>query len=103
MTRAGKSTRVERQAFADEDALQRFIYQNPEALPVDDSDTDLRLHVLGREFPTTSGPIDILATDAEGRVCIIETKFYRNPRQAVGSFADSGLWGRTLGCWALSP
>jgi hypothetical protein len=43
--------------------LQRYIFDHPDALPLD---VDVRLLVLLREFSTASGPIDALVTDGDG-------------------------------------
>jgi hypothetical protein len=63
---------------------------------LDDIKEDLRLMVVAREFPTASGPIDVLAVDADGVIYVIETKLYRNPdkRLVVAQMLDYGaaLW-----------
>ena len=52
--------------------------------------------MLVREFPTTSGPIDALAVDADGDVYLIETKLYKNAdkRRVIAQIMDYGaaLW-----------
>lgn len=69
---------------------------NPDSLPLDDLKEDLRLLVIGREFPTRSGPIDVLAIDRDGELYIIETKLFKNPdkRRVVAQMLDYGaaLW-----------
>jgi hypothetical protein len=56
----------------------------------------LELLVLGREFPTASGPVDVLAMDSSGLLYLIETKLYANPdkRKVVAQVLDYGasLW-----------
>ncbi|MFN0181731.1 MAG: hypothetical protein ACKVZ0_23225 [Gemmatimonadales bacterium] len=100
VARGGKSVRIEKQTFQDEDALQRFIQQNPEVIPLDDLGEDSPLHVLGREFPTANGPIDVLATDLSGNTYIIETKLFKNPdkRQVLAQVLDYGA-----ALWAAEP
>ena len=64
---------------ADEDYLQQYVANNPDALPIEEIKEDVRLMIVGREFPTPSGPIDVLALDGDGEIYIIETKLYKNP------------------------
>ena len=91
-----KAHKVERSTFDKEDDLQRFLRDNPEALPIDQIRDGASLVVLAREYATESGPIDILAADDQGRLYIIETKLYRNPdkRKVVAQVLDYGaaLW-----------
>jgi len=79
-----------------EEYLQKYIYENPAVIPLDDIREDLRLFIFAREFPTPSGPIDALAIDDEGAIYIIETKLYKNPdkRLVVAQVLDygAGLW-----------
>lgn len=88
--------KVERSTFEKEDDLQRYLRSNPEALPVDQIREGASLVVLAREYPTESGPIDILAADEQGRLYVIETKLYRNfdKRTVVAQVLDYGaaLW-----------
>lgn len=88
--------KVERSTFDKEDDLQRYLRDNPEALPIDQIRDGASLVVLAREYATESGPIDILAADDQGRLYIIETKLYRNPdkRKVVAQVLDYGaaLW-----------
>ena len=88
--------KVERSMFEKEDDLQLYLRNNPEALPVDQIREGASLVVLAREYPTESGPIDILAADDQGRLYVIETKLYRNSdkRKVVAQVLDYGaaLW-----------
>ena len=88
--------KVERSTFDKEDDLQRYLRDNPEALPIDQIRDGASLVVLAREYTTESGPIDILAADDKGRLYIIETKLYRNldKRKVVAQVLDYGaaLW-----------
>ncbi|MBL0344156.1 hypothetical protein [Candidatus Villigracilis affinis] len=91
-----KAIRVNRTRFSLEVDLQKYVYENPEAIPVDEIKEDVHLLILERESPTTVGAIDILATDNEGDIYIIETKLYRNPdkRLVLAQVMDYGaaLW-----------
>ena len=94
------STRLEKQSFADEADLQRYLYEHPEAIPLDEISAGSKLHVLGREYPTTSGPIDALGTDQEGNAYLIETKLFKNPdkRAVLAQVLDYGA-----ALWAAEP
>jgi hypothetical protein len=97
ISRDGKhATKVERSVIQQEDYLQRYIHANPDALPLHEIKTDLRLLILAREFPTGSGPIDALGIDGDGEIYVIETKLYKNPdkRLVLAQVLDYGasLW-----------
>lgn len=100
LSQGGKTTKLEPQSFPDEAALQAYLAANPQAIPVSNADDPPQLHVLGREFPTLSGPIDILATDENGAAYIVETKLYKNPdkRRVLAQVLDYGaaLWADEL-------
>jgi len=88
--------KVSQTPISREEHLQKYIHDNPDAIPLDDLREDLRLCVLAREFPTSTGPIDALAIDDEGAIYIIETKLYKNPdkRFVIAQVLDYGaaLW-----------
>jgi len=87
-----KAKKVESSSFEKEGALQKYIYDNPESLPLDELKEDIRLLIVAREFPTDSGPIDAIGFDSDGEVYIIETKLYKNPdkRKVVAQVLDYG-------------
>jgi hypothetical protein len=88
--------RIEPMPIAQEDYLQQYIHENPEAIPVTELKDDAKLLILAREFPTNSGPIDALGVDSDGDVYIVETKLYKNPdkRLVIAQMLDYGaaLW-----------
>jgi hypothetical protein len=90
------AVKVDKSSFEKEDYLQRYIYDNPESIPLYDIKEDIRLLVLAREFPTNSGPIDAIGIDQYGELYIIETKLYKNPdkRLVISQALDYGaaLW-----------
>ncbi|MBI1833358.1 MAG: hypothetical protein HYR90_00885 [Candidatus Andersenbacteria bacterium] len=90
------AVRIDKSSFEQEDYLQRYIYDNPDSIPLYDIKEDIRLLILSREFPTTSGPIDAIGIDKEGENYIIETKLYKNPdkRTVIAQALDYGaaLW-----------
>ena len=97
ISKNGKNAvRVEKSSFDKEDFLQQYIYENPESIPLYDIKDDIRLLILAREFPTTSGPIDALGVDRDGEIYIVETKLFKNAdkRTVVAQALDYGaaLW-----------
>lgn len=97
ITKDGKNAqKIEQSKFEQEDHLQRYIYDNPESIPLYEINEDIRLLILMREFGTESGPIDAIGVDAEGNVYVVETKLYKNPdkRLVVAQSLDYGasLW-----------
>ena len=91
-----KAQKIERSVIDKEDYLQKYIYKNPEAIPIYNIKEDINVCVLKREYPTASGPIDALGVDKDGEIYIIETKLYKNPdkRLVVAQVLDYGasLW-----------
>jgi RecB family endonuclease NucS len=55
---------VSKSDFALERNLQEYIYNHPEAIPVQDK----RLLVVARELHTQSGSIDAFAVDKDGEL-----------------------------------
>jgi hypothetical protein len=92
----GKAVKVEKSAFEKEDYLQKYIYENPESIPLYEIKEDIRLLILAREFPTNSGPIDAIGIDKYGELYIVETKLYANAdkRKVIAQALDYGaaLW-----------
>ncbi len=93
----GKNAKkIEKSSFDKEGYLQQYIYDNPDIIPLYDIKEEVRLLILCREFPTTSGPIDAIGVDRDGELYIVETKLYRNPdkRTVVAQAMDYGaaLW-----------
>ena len=97
ISKNGKNAkRVDKSTFKKEDYLQKYIYDNPESIPLYDIKEDIHLLILAREFSTNSGPIDALGVDKDGEIYIVETKLYKNPdkRLVVAQVLDYGasLW-----------
>jgi len=98
ISKSGKNAiKVEKAGFPQEDYLQKYIYDNPDSIPLYDIDENIRLLILAREFPTQTGPIDALGIDKDGEIYLVETKLYKNPdkRLVVAQVLDYGasLWG----------
>jgi len=97
ISKGGKNAKkIEKSNFEREDYLQKYIYDNPESIPLYDIKDDIHLLILVREFSTESGPIDAIGIDADGNIYLIETKLYKNPdkRTVVAQVLDYGasLW-----------
>jgi len=93
-----KAIRVDKSRFAQEADLQKYIFENPEAIPLQDIKPDVQIVILERESPTSVGSIDVLGVDNDGELYIIETKLYRNPdkRKVLAQVLDYGaaLWAK---------
>jgi hypothetical protein len=93
--------RIDQSRFEKEAHLQKYIYDNPETIPLYDIKEDIKLLILAREFPTESGPIDAIGIDKDGEIYLVETKLYKNPdkRLVVAQVLDYGasLWRSGLG------
>src|SRR6185295_20271924 len=96
VAKGGRAEKVEQSDFQKGDILQKFIYDNPDLVPLNAIKDDVRLLLVAREFPTDSGPIDALGVDQDGDIYCIETKLYKNPdkRLVVAQVLDyaASLW-----------
>jgi hypothetical protein len=97
VARPGKGAkRLDRTVIQEESYLQRYIYEHPDTLPLQEIKEDIKLLIIAREFPTTSGPIDALGVDVDGDIYLIETKLYKNTdkRFVLAQILDYGaaLW-----------
>lgn len=95
-TNGKKAVKVEKSSIDKEDYLQKYIYENPESIPLYEIKEDISLLILAREFPTNSGPVDAIGVDKYGDLYIVETKLYANAdkRKVVAQSLDYGaaLW-----------
>ncbi|MCK4826105.1 hypothetical protein KA005_60725, partial [bacterium] len=84
--------KVKRSDIKEEAYLQKYIHENPDAIPIYEINENKRLIVVSREFLTNSGPIDALAFDQDGEIYIVETKLYKNPdkRKVLAQLLDYG-------------
>jgi hypothetical protein len=91
-----RARKLDLKPLDEEKLLQKYIVENPSCLPLDEIDEDLRLVVIGKEFPAGNGFIDALAVDQAGAPYIIETKLYRgtDKRRVLAQMLDygAGLW-----------
>jgi hypothetical protein len=94
--RGENARKLEPTRAAQEDYLQTYIKNNPQAIPVGEIKEGARLLILAREFPTASGPIDAVGIDQDGGIYVIETKLAKNPdkRYVLAQVLDYGaaLW-----------
>src|SRR5674476_143231 len=62
-----------------EDLLQKMIFEEPNLLSSEEIDPDFsNLISISREVPVKSGYIDVLYVTPEGKICVVETKLWRN-------------------------
>jgi len=91
-----QTTKIENSSFENEAHIQKYINDNPASIPIYEIDEDLKLLIIAREFPTSSGPLDALGIDQYGNLYVIETKLYDNPdkRKVLAQIMDYGaaLW-----------
>jgi hypothetical protein len=75
-----------------EDLLQKLIFEEPNLLSAEEIDPDFsNLIPISREVPVKSGSIDALYVTPEGKICVVETKLWRNPeahRSVVAQIID---------------
>jgi hypothetical protein len=93
ITKNGKGAiKTDKSGFPYEENLQKFIYDNPDTVPLYEIDENIQLLILAKEFQTNSGPIDALGIDEKGEIYLIETKLYKNPdkRLVVAQVLDYG-------------
>lgn len=97
ISKEGKTNKITPSNFDNEDRLQKFIHENPENLPSYSSEGETSLLTIAREFPTSHGPIDVLAINEMGDIYIIEAKLHKNEtrRDVVAQVIDYGsaFWG----------
>ena len=94
-----KFEKIESSDFALEDKLQELVHEDEIMKKIKlGPDEDLTLLTLAREFESGSGPIDVIAIDAEGKIYIIETKLGKNPdrREILAQIIDyaGAMWDK---------
>ncbi len=63
-----------------ENFLQKLAFEEPGLLSTEEIGPDFaNLIPLRREFPVKSGSIDIVYLTPEGKICLVETKLWKNP------------------------
>ncbi len=103
-TRGGRSSRVKRvQLWAVEEGGQESAIRAVPVTEVADTETERRLEnllvsapkslldgitLIGRQFRTAGGPVDLLGVDQEGRLVVLELKRGTLTREAVAQILD---------------
>lgn len=85
----GSASAVEEQILASEEKIEAAVEDSPELLGMD-------VLIVGRQTQTPSGPLDLLAIDADGRLVVIENKRNRTPREVLAQTIDYAAWVSTL-------
>jgi len=84
----------------DEKFIQELVFNHSEALPIDEiDDTYSPLIPVCTELQTPVGPLDVLLVTPSGRLCVVETKLWRNPearRKVVAQILD---YAKELSTW----
>ena len=92
----GSARKLTLKPLADEKLLQKYVIENPSGLPLEDIEEDVRLVIVGKDFPAGNGFIDALGVDQTGALYLIETKLYRGTdnRRVLAQVLDygAGLW-----------
>lgn len=89
---------VEQTEYENEAEMQKYIEDNPEAIPLYQINEDLEISIAVREFNVDGEFIDALAFDQNGGVYILETKLSSNSdkRRVIAQAFDYGaaLWDK---------
>jgi len=92
----GSARKLTLKPLADEKLLQKYVIENPSGLPLEDIEEDVRLVIVGKDFPAGNGFVDALGVDQTGALYLIETKLYRGTdnRRVLAQVLDygAGLW-----------
>jgi len=92
LVEGGEIRPVDSTKFLQEAALQDYLEQFPELLPLHEvEDNPPPMITIGREVPVPSGAIDILFADGAGRLTVVETKLAKNPevrREVIGQIIE---------------
>ena len=85
----GSASAVMEQRLATEAQIESAVESAPELLGMD-------VIIIGRQTPTPSGPLDLLAIDGDGRLVVVENKRDRTPREVLAQTIDYAAWVSTL-------
>ena len=85
----GSVTAIPEQALSTEEQIESAIASEPALLGIE-------VLFVARQTRTTSGVLDLLALDADGRLVVIEIKRDRTPRTVVAQAIDYAAWADTL-------
>ena len=85
----GSVSAVAEQRLATEAQIESAVESAPELLGMD-------VIIIGRQTPTPSGPLDLLAIDGDARLVVVENKRNRTPREVLAQTIDYAAWVSTL-------
>ena len=85
----GKAVPIEEEKLSAEATIESAIESAPELLGVD-------VLIVGRQVPTPSGPLDLLALDGDARLVVVENKRDRTPRDVLAQTIDYAAFVSTL-------
>jgi hypothetical protein len=85
----GEAVPIGEERLAAETLIESAVESAPELLGVD-------VLVIGRQVPTPSGPLDLLAIDSEGHLVVVENKRDRTPRDVLAQTIDYAAFVATL-------
>lgn len=85
----GSASAVCEEGLATEAQIESAVESAPELLGMD-------VIIIGRQTPTPSGPLDLLAIDGDGRLVVVENKRARTPREVLAQTIDYAAWVSTL-------
>jgi hypothetical protein len=89
LTDDGAATPVQDERLAAEALIESAVESAPELLGVD-------VLIVGRQVVTPSGPLDLLALNAEGHLVVVENKRDRTPRDVLAQTLDYAAYVSTL-------
>jgi Endonuclease NucS len=89
LTDDGGATPVQDERLAAEALIESAVESAPELLGVD-------VLIVGRQVVTPSGPLDLLALNAEGHLVVVENKRDRTPRDVLAQTLDYAAYVSTL-------
>ena len=89
LNESGMATPISEERLAAEALIESAVESAPQLL----GDEVL---IVGRQVSTPSGPLDLLALDAEGRLVVIENKRDRTPREVLAQAIDYAAYVNTL-------
>ena len=89
LTEDGAASPIVEQRLSAEALIESAVESAPDLLGVD-------VLIIGRQVPTPSGPLDLLAIDADGQLVVVENKRDRTPREVLAQTIDYAAFIATL-------
>src|SRR5207248_2017588 len=85
----GGAVPVAEERLTAEEIIESAVESAPELLGID-------VLIIGRQVPTPSGPLDLLAIDGEAHLVVVENKRGRTPRDVLAQTIDYAAYVATL-------